>query len=178
MLREVKNAEFVAAGGLWRRGCRLHAGDTPITATIGRRAWRAHAALQREHPVLVTAAGARRYWWFQDRVYWEDDGLEPEDVRALALDRERRRRRTLERAHALMHARAAEPLTPAGRRTGITRAAKQAVWERCGGRCADCGGTQLLEFDHVIPLALGGSSSERNLQLLCADCNRAKGASL
>ncbi len=69
-------------------------------------------------------------------------GLEPDDVRALALDRERRRRRTLDRAHAMMHAHAGEPQTVGGRRTGLTRAVKQAVWERCGGRCAECGATR------------------------------------
>lgn len=35
-----------------------------------------------------------------------------------------------------------------------------------------------LEYDHIVPLAMGGSNTERNLQLLCADCNREKGASL
>jgi 5-methylcytosine-specific restriction endonuclease McrA len=63
-------------------------------------------------------------------------------------------------------------------RQGIPLEVKRAVWERCGGRCVECGADRLLEFDHVIPLAMGGSDGERNLQLLCADCNRGKGASL
>ncbi|MGH9199405.1 MAG: HNH endonuclease [Acidimicrobiia bacterium] len=32
------------------------------------------------------------------------------------------------------------------------------------------------EFDHIIPLATGGSNTERNVQLLCESCNRQKGA--
>lgn len=36
----------------------------------------------------------------------------------------------------------------------------------------------MLEFDHVIPLAIGGSNTERNLQLLCGICNRDKSANL
>jgi 5-methylcytosine-specific restriction endonuclease McrA len=63
-------------------------------------------------------------------------------------------------------------------RGGISQEVKRAVWERCRGRCVECGSDALLEFDHVIPLALGGANTERNLQLLCADCNRAKGDGL
>jgi anti-anti-sigma factor len=35
-----------------------------------------------------------------------------------------------------------------------------------------------LQYDHVIPVALGGATTTGNLQLLCADCNRKKGADL
>jgi len=52
------------------------------------------------------------------------------------------------------------------------------IWRRDGGRCVRCGSQADLEFDHIIPLAMGGSNSARNLQILCATCNRAKGASL
>jgi 5-methylcytosine-specific restriction endonuclease McrA len=55
---------------------------------------------------------------------------------------------------------------------------KVAVWQRDAGRCVECGSQEDLEFDHVIPLAMGGSNTERNLQLLCAACNRRKGATL
>ncbi|MBI3048395.1 MAG: HNH endonuclease [Acidobacteria bacterium] len=50
------------------------------------------------------------------------------------------------------------------------------VWQRDRGRCAKCGCQERLEFDHIIPLAKGGSNTERNVQLLCESCNRAKGA--
>jgi 5-methylcytosine-specific restriction endonuclease McrA len=42
----------------------------------------------------------------------------------------------------------------------------------------ECGSTFDLQYDHIIPVALGGATSEQNLQLLCAGCNREKGASL
>ncbi len=55
---------------------------------------------------------------------------------------------------------------------------KTAVWRRDEGRCTRCGSPQSLEFDHVIPLSMGGSNTVRNLQLLCEPCNSSKGASL
>jgi 5-methylcytosine-specific restriction endonuclease McrA len=50
------------------------------------------------------------------------------------------------------------------------------VWQRDRGRCVKCGCQERLEFDHIIPLAKGGSNTERNIQLLCEPCNRTKGA--
>jgi 5-methylcytosine-specific restriction endonuclease McrA len=63
-------------------------------------------------------------------------------------------------------------------RTPIPDAVKVFVWNRDGGRCITCGSKERLEFDHVIPVALGGANTARNLQLLCEGCNRAKGASI
>lgn len=56
----------------------------------------------------------------------------------------------------------------------IPQAVKSAVWQRYGGRCAECGDDQYLEYDHIIPFAKGGASSENNLQLLCRRCNMRK----
>ncbi len=52
------------------------------------------------------------------------------------------------------------------------------VWQRDRGQCVKCGGREKLEFDHIIPVASGGSNTERNIQLLCEGCNRSKGASI
>ncbi|SRR5712692_8753778 len=52
------------------------------------------------------------------------------------------------------------------------------VWQRDAGQCVQCGSHERLEFDHIIPLAKGGSNTERNLQLLCEPCNRKKSADI
>lgn len=56
----------------------------------------------------------------------------------------------------------------------IPRDVRQRVWQRYGGRCAECGADDYLEFDHVIPVAKGGSNSDSNVQLLCRRCNLKK----
>ena len=57
----------------------------------------------------------------------------------------------------------------------IPQHVKAAVWQRDGGRCRQCGDNNYLEFDHIIPFAQGGATSETNLQLLCRRCNQQKG---
>jgi hypothetical protein len=56
----------------------------------------------------------------------------------------------------------------------IPREVRQRVWQRYGGRCAECGAAQYLEFDHIVPVAKGGSNSDTNVQLLCRNCNLKK----
>jgi hypothetical protein len=56
---------------------------------------------------------------------------------------------------------------------------RREVWKRDGGRCQWklhdgelCGCTVGLQFDHVEPLALGGTSTADNVRLLCPAHNR------
>ncbi|MEW5977625.1 MAG: HNH endonuclease [Acidobacteriota bacterium] len=63
---------------------------------------------------------------------------------------------------------------PAPRRLVPTRV-KLEVWRRDGGKCVICGATDELHFDHVVPLARGGTSQlAENIQLLCARHNLEK----
>jgi 5-methylcytosine-specific restriction endonuclease McrA len=132
------------------------------------------AGCQLDEPVCMAETGQRAYWWFHDHFYWEDEQLTAQDVKALVLEREWRKRRKLDKAHALMNAESHATFA----RQSISKQVKALVWEQSQGRCAECGSTELLEFDHIIPVAMGGSSTANNLQLLCADCNRAKGENL
>ncbi len=58
----------------------------------------------------------------------------------------------------------------------IPQAMRTEVWQRCAGKCTECGAGEYLEFDHIIPHSRGGATSVNNLQLLCRRCNLAKGA--
>jgi len=52
---------------------------------------------------------------------------------------------------------------------------KLAVWQRDGGKCVECGATNELHFDHILPFAKGGTSMKaENVQLLCARHNLSK----
>lgn len=62
-------------------------------------------------------------------------------------------------------------------RPAISKEVQHEVWRRDEGHCTDCGSKENLEFDHIIPLSLGGANTARNIQLLCMSCNRTKGAS-
>lgn len=53
---------------------------------------------------------------------------------------------------------------------------KLEAWERCAGRCEECL-TRIVarpEYDHKLPLALGGASDLLNCQVLCQKCHRIK----
>ena len=134
-------------------------------------------ATQLDTPVLLheDAVRRRRWWLFRDEVYWEEDTLTEIEVKALALERLTKNDRRIKRAVAMMEQ--ADAFTSPTRET-IPDDVKVFVWNRDGGRCVTCGSKQRLEFDHIIPLALGGANTARNLQLLCETCNRTKGASI
>lgn len=117
------------------------------------------------------------YWFYKKKLYVTSDiDLTPGDVAALIDESGNRRRLQLEKAHALQSMNT--ELSKGPRRAHIPQDVKVVVWQRDGGRCISCAAQSDLEFDHIIPVALGGSDTIRNLQLLCEPCNRRKGASL
>jgi hypothetical protein len=57
----------------------------------------------------------------------------------------------------------------------IPTSVKLAVWKRDKGKCIQCGSSDNLHFDHILPYSKGGTSlKEENIQLLCARHNLQK----
>ena len=65
-------------------------------------------------------------------------------------------------------------------RRHIPAAVRRAVWRRDGGTCCyqdpltgvTCGSTHLVQIDHIVPVAQGGSNDMVNLRLRCTVHNR------
>lgn len=130
-------------------------------------------------PIQAYSIGERwsgRHWWvFRRGVYSTALSLKALDVRALLLQAENKVKVKLAHAHALMEQAA---VLDAPRRPSIPTDVKILVWQRDKGQCVICGSNRDLEFDHVIPLTMGGSNTARNIQLLCELHNRQKGGNL
>ncbi|MCC6651964.1 MAG: HNH endonuclease [Candidatus Eisenbacteria bacterium] len=67
-----------------------------------------------------------------------------------------------------------DPATSVGKGRRIPMAIKLAVWKRDGGKCSfvgpdghRCGETHHVDFDHIVPVAMGGSNKLENVRLLC-----------
>jgi hypothetical protein len=112
----------------------------------------AHFAFGDEIEIRTSGKGAGRY-------SFDDDGEKAVAIWQVAIGR----------ANQLIVA----SDDPQARRR-ISREVRQRVWQRYGGRCAECNADAYLEFDHIIPVAKGGGNSETNVQLLCRRCNLAK----
>ncbi len=131
-------------------------------------------AYQQTFPYRLGIDDRKTYWLFCDKLYWTYEILSTEEAHALLLDKERRKRRTIERAQSRMDI----ELTTNVIRTSIPDDVKTFVWQRDKGQCVKCNGNKKLEFDHIIPISMGGSNTARNIQLLCETCNREKGGDL
>ena len=51
---------------------------------------------------------------------------------------------------------------------------RKQLMEKAGYKCAQCGSTEKLEVDHIIPISRGGNGDIENLRILCRSCNRKK----
>jgi hypothetical protein len=112
------------------------------------------------------------FWIFKNRIYLHNDDFDfsYEEFKLLVREEFDKERRHFEKLQTKFTG-----LAEISReRTKIPSSVRIFVWQRDGGRCADCGSNENLEYDHIIPFSKGGSNTERNIQLLCGNCNRLK----
>jgi hypothetical protein len=128
------------------------------------------------YPVDFIDTGEKVLWSFQNRWYWDNENLTAEEVFAVLTARDVRAKKSIDRAKSI--AGMASAPSPENRRGHISAELRQLVWMRDNGSCTNCGSNVELQFDHVIPVAMGGATNEGNLQILCGSCNRAKGNSV
>jgi hypothetical protein len=110
----------------------------------------------------------RAYALYRGSVWVCSRELEPEQWRILVDDYVAREDAEFAQALGLL------PQAQPDNREAIPTAVRRAVWVRDGGHCTHCGSRERLEYDHIIPISRGGSNTERNIELLCEACNRAK----
>lgn len=123
----------------------------------------------------------QRFWWFNKKLLWVHRACNSaEDFKFLtcmveqsALESEKQ---YLEWLDKLKRLRLIGNNKKELRRPRIQDDVAALVLARDGEMCVRCGATNALEFDHILPLSRGGSSSEDNLQILCRRCNAKRGA--
>ncbi len=122
----------------------------------------------------------QRFWWFNKKLFWvnrscnssEDYEYLTGKVEQFALESETQYLESLDKLKRLrlINNKKRVPRPP------IQDDVAALVLARDGEKCVNCGATDNLEFDHILPFSRGGSSSEDNLQILCRRCNAKRGA--
>jgi len=82
MLRTDKKAGFIAEGAWFWKAYRFQAAQIAAARPLRPRVLRDLERVQRAQPVELIEAQGRRWWWFRDSFYWEDERLTAQDVLA------------------------------------------------------------------------------------------------
>ncbi|OFZ47172.1 MAG: hypothetical protein A2381_14350 [Bdellovibrionales bacterium RIFOXYB1_FULL_37_110] len=64
--------------------------------------------------------------------------------------------------------------TPIKNSRYIPRKVKEIVYKRANGECENCQSTHRLEYEHIVPFAMGGTNDVSNISLFCSNCNKRK----
>ena len=111
------------------------------------------------------------FYLYGNNVYKATRFYTDDQLLLLILDLEDKERRKFER---LKHKFSLSENEVKKRREKVPENVRIAVWRRDEGKCTECGSRENIEYDHIIPVSKGGSSTERNIQILCEKCNREK----
>jgi hypothetical protein len=136
------------------------------------------------NPEIAESQNIDPYWFDADRCLYQgkiyrvecNAAFDPQELSLIVKHFVLRRQQQFKRVR-----REIETFENLGRvhyREVIPESVRVFVWQRDQGKCVQCGRREGLEFDHIIPIAEGGSSTERNIQLLCEHCNRSKGKTI
>lgn len=166
---------------------RVSSNEGTLAVSVGNKSWESQATWTRhelsqllsksdDYPVLFLWVETKKLWRFQGYWYWAEDSIDAEEVFAILTAREIRAKQSIDRAKTIAGM-ATQPQKN-NVRGHIPPDLRQLVWMRDGGRCTMCGSQTELQFDHIIPVSMGGATSEQNLQILCGSCNRSKGSSV
>jgi len=135
---------------------------------------------QPDSPEPTNPLGLDGFWAYRGTVVQVAGGneLSLEEIRLKIKHAVLRHDKAFERMRREIEALENVEKADIARRERIPDSVRLFVWQRDQGKCVKCGGAEKLEFDHIIPIAKGGSNTERNIQLLCEQCNRAKGVTI
>jgi hypothetical protein len=146
---------------------RLHSARHSVNCSRGQ--YEHLSGVQRTTPVRLAAKNGLRWWWYRDRFWWADAKRSPHEVEStiLMLDlASLYQREAFERVRAEILG--SNGLAPA--EDAVPEHVGREVWIRDRGCCVDCGAASSLAFDHLLPLAAGGTNTPPNLELRCRAC--------
>jgi 5-methylcytosine-specific restriction endonuclease McrA len=115
-----------------------------------------------------------------DRIQAKNRRLYQQNPEKYAAQRDRWRVENLDRHRHI--ARLAQARRRTAKKSNSNLSVSTRDWEklvtRANGHCAYCNERAPLTMDHVIPLSRGGRHAIGNLQPVCEQCNKRKGAML
>jgi hypothetical protein len=132
-----------------------------------------------DNMVFIPANKPTRLVYFRDRLFMSERVASPSEraevvlrVKKAVYDEEAELSGLRDAIANLEAAREYQKSGP--KRDAIPEDVKLLVWSRDGGRCVRCGSDRALHFDHIIPVAKGGSNTAANIEILCQVCNLRK----
>jgi hypothetical protein len=128
-----------------------------------------------KHKIFLEVNPPVSLWLYQDAIYGitgSTGTYTEQELKLLILEYVDKERRKFEQLKNKFSDKNSKELTYD--RLRIPEKVRIAVWRRDQGRCVRCGSRENLEYDHIVPISKGGSNTERNIELLCQNCNRTK----